>query len=297
MANFIEDSEDLSGIQAASTAVAAAPAVVPTQVLATAPEPVAVVAPEPVAASDDEDESDPAPAAKASAKSTKSSSEEFDVEFGDEKLMEDEGGLKVPLRPDTGKTVRFALLTDYVPAKRAFNHYIDKKGTFICLSPEDKSEVCCTGEGQKESQPQIVALVLHYTNADPKTGQYKKDKDGVVPPTEWEIRFSRLSRSAFKRISKMTEEDGKPTDIDITMCHKSDGGIGYEYNRTNLARWKKNPALVKEVEAALQPFIKDGGKKLISRLGRKISKTEWRILLAGSKPASDASNLEDISDI
>jgi hypothetical protein len=293
--NFIEDSEDLSGILSNTQEAPAAVAAAPTQTLVEPHSHPAELIPAPVTASyvDEEDESLPA-TTKASAKP---SSDEFNVEFGDEKLMEDEGGLKVPLRPDTGKTVRFALLTDYVPAKRAFNHYIEKKGTFLCLTPEDKSEICCTADGQKESQPQIVALVLHYTNADPKTGQYKKDKDGVVPPTEWEIRFSRLSRSAFKRISKMTEEDGKPTDIDITMCHKSDGGIGYEYNRTNLARWKKNPALVKEVEAALQPFIKDGGKKLISRLGKKISKTEWRILLAGSKPASDASNLEDISDI
>ena len=255
--NFIEDSEDLSGILSNTQEAPAAVAAAPTQILVEPPSHPAELIPAPVTASyvDEEDESLPA-TTKASAKS---SSDEFNVEFGDEKLMEDEGGLKVPLRPDIGKTVRFALLTDYVPAKRAFNHYIDKKGTFLCLTPEDKSE--------------------------------------IVPPTEWEIRFSRLSRSAFKRISKMTEEDGKPTDIDITMCHKSDGGIGYEYNRTNLARWKKNPALVKEVEAALQPFIKDGGKKLISRLGKKISKTEWRILLAGSKPASDASNLEDISDI
>jgi hypothetical protein len=246
-----------------------------------------VAAPAPVVADDEEDI--PAGGRKAAAKQM----DDYDVSFGDEKLMSRSDGLDI-CRPDKGKTVRFALLTNYVPAKRAFNHFIDKKGTYHCLSTMDApgTAICCKRLG--ESTPQIVALVLQYTNADPKTGRYVKNAEtGHLPPIQWEIKFVRLSRSAFRRVSNLVEEDGQPTDIDIIMNHR-DSGIGYEYNKISAARWLKNPALVAEVEAAIQPF-KDG-KKLLSKLGKKVSLLEFRAVLAGqtSDEEPDMSKVDDI---
>jgi len=241
----------------------------------------------------DEDAPAGAPAAKAAAVA---SLESYNIEFdGDDKRMSASDGLDF-IRPDTGKTSRFALLTDYVPAKVVCNHYIKGKGTFHCLDPEGKAEICCTAPGQKESRPQAVALSLQYTNADPKTGRYVKGSDGHYPPIQWALGFVRLSSSGWKRVKALPEEESRPEDIDITISHR-DNGIGYDYTKASAARWKRNPELVKEVEAAIQPFL--DGKKIFAKLGRKISKLEYKTVLAGLKTAAPSSepNLNEIDDI
>ena len=289
---FVEDLEDLKPTTA-TVAQAPAPTTspAPTQQVGPEPTPAKPTAPTATASANDEEDA-PVVGGKAVAPAAKSTVDDYDVSFGDEKLMSKSDGLDI-LRPEKGKTVRFALLTEYMPAKRAFVHYIDKKGTYHCLDYEKNSQVCCTK--QQNSQPQIVALVLHYANANPKSGRYEKDAKGALPPIEWEIKFVRLSRSGFRRVSALVEEDGKPTDIDITICHK-DSGIGYEYNKISVARWKKNPQLVAEIEAAVKQFTADGGKKLLTKLGKKISLLEWKALLAGTTQ-SDEADLSAVDDI
>jgi hypothetical protein len=304
---FVDDVEELptsgQGTPTASVPPPAATSPVPTQQSthppAQAPTAPATVTAATVAASVDVDVEDTPTGAGATsaASSNKHEAEDYDVVFGDEALMSRSDGLEI-LRPEKGKTVRFALLTNYLPAKRVFNHYIEKKGTFHCLTSPKAMEpaVCCKQLG--DSQPQIVALALQYTNANDKTGRYDKDADGKVAPIKWEIKYIRLSRSAFRRISGLVEEDGKPTDIDITMSHR-DSGIGYEYNRISVARWARNPELVKEVEAAVQPFIADGGKKLLSKLGKKVSTLQFRAVLAGARVAggADEADLSAVDDL
>lgn len=287
MGNYVEDMDDLKDIKPVVAAQPATPVATP----AVTPAP----APTPAAQADVEDA--PQGGTPAKAKATPNA-DDYNVEFGDEKLMSRSDGLDI-LRPDKGKTVRFALLTDFVPAKRAFIHYIKGKGTYHCLGGEqDKSQICCTST--EESQPQIVALVIHYTNANQKTGRYDPvvgaDGQKHYPPIQWEIKFVRLSRSAFRRVSNLVEEDGKPTDIDITMNPK-DGSFGYEYNKVSPARWKRNPELVKEVEAAIKQFA--DGKKLFQKLGKKATQLEFRAVLAGTRgPSSDdAADLNQIDDI
>lgn len=296
---FVDDFTDINpSTAAAASATAAAPAPEPTtsapvQQSTPAPEPTPTPAPTVTAAAQQDDDDDaPKPVVKSS-KVAAASTDSYDVTFGDEKLMSKSDGLDI-LRPDKGRVVRFALLTNFVPAKRVFNHYIEKKGTYHCLDSEKHTGICCQKLG--ESQPQIAALVLHYTNADPKTGKYVKDAAGNVPPIEWGIKFVRLSRSAFRRVSGLVEEDGTPTDIDITMSHR-DNGIGYEYNRVSTARWKKNPELVKEVENAVKTF--GDGKKLLSKLGKKVSKLELQAVLAGVQAAGgdDEADLSQVEDI
>jgi len=291
---FVEDFEELkpTTAPAASVPPPATTTSTPTQVQGPAAPAPAPQAPTVSASAANVDDVEDVPTGHHHAAKQSSNSDDFSVEFGDEKLMSKSDGLDI-LRPEKGKTVRFALLTEYMPAKRAFVHYIDKKGTYHCLDYEKNSQVCCTK--QQNSQPQIVALVLHYANANPKSGRYEKDAKGALPPIEWEIKFVRLSRSGFRRVSALVEEDGKPTDIDITICHK-DSGIGYEYNKISVARWKKNPQLVAEIEAAVKQFTADGGKKLLTKLGKKISLLEWKALLAGTTQ-SDEADLSAVDDI
>ena len=297
---FVEDLEDLK--PSAAPAVPATPAAATASVAppaATAPAPAQQTAPDPtptpapaqptVTAAAPTAEVEDAPTTKAAAKQNV---DDYDVSFGDEKLMSKSDGLDI-LRPEKGKTVRFALLTNFLSAKKAYNHYIEKKGTYHCLSKDGVQGICCQKLG--ESQPQIVALVLHYTNADPKSGRYSKDASGALPPIQWEIKFVRLSRSAFRRISGLVEEDSKSEDMDIIMSHR-DSGIGYEYNKVSVARWKRNPALLAEVEAAVKPFLADGGKKLLSKLGKKVSLLEFKAVIAGSTQ-SDEADLSQVDDI
>lgn len=288
---FVDDLEDLK-----PTTAATAPAPAPTSPIPAQSGPTPAPAPAPTqptrtASAEDDEEDAPAPGTKAPA--AKQTSDDYDVSFGDEKLMSRSDGLDI-LRPEKGKTVRFALLSNYLKAKRAFVHYIEKKGTYHCLDSEKNGQVCCTKLGN--SQPQIVVLVLHYTNVNPKTGRYDKDANGQYPPIQWEIKFVRLSRSAFRRISSLAEEDSTPEAIDIIMSHR-DSGIGYEYSKISTARWKKNPELVKEVEAAIQPFAADNGKKLLAKLGKKISLLEFRAVLAGAGTQTDEADLSQVDDI
>jgi len=289
---FVEDLEDLKPTTA-TVAQAPAPTTspAPTQQVGPEPTPAKPTAPTATASANDEEDA-PVVGGKAVAPAAKSTVDDYDVSFGDEKLMSKSDGLDI-LRPEKGKTVRFALLSNYVKAKRAFVHYIDKKGTYHCLAPEKNDQPCCLK--LQNSQPQIVVLVLHYTNANPKTGRYEKGADGTLPPIQWEIKFVRLSRSAFRRVSTLVEEDGQPEDIDIIMSHR-DSGIGYEYSKVSTARWKKNAAFVTEVEAAVKQFA--DGKKLLSKLGKKISSLEFRAILAGTAGSqADEADLSQVDDI
>jgi hypothetical protein len=299
MKTFIEDDDLQTGQPAVAAPAATVPASTPTdstptQQTAPAPapaQPVAAAAPtvNPADFGDDE------PVTKPAAKSHIGADDDLDVSLGDDKLMSKSDGLDI-LRPEKGKTVRFALLTAFLSPKRAFNHYIEKKGTYRCLSTQDSVGICCQKLG--ESQPQIVALALHYTNADPKTGKYHKDAQGHIPAPEWEIKFVRMTKTAFQKVSRLVPEDQNPNDpnIDIIMYHR-DAGFGYDYTMVSAARWKAYPEIVKAVTAAVQPLLKENGAKLIKKLGKKVTPLEFRAVIAGAVASEEAdiSNIDDIN--
>ena len=232
------------------------------------------------AAHKDEDE----PKSKAQPKrATIENEEDLDCGWNDESLMRKKDPMP-RIRPDKGKAVRFAILP-FVKPKRAFNHYLDKKGTFRCVSTEDSEGVCCTSGKAGNANLSIVALAIKYTNCDPKTGKY--DGKYKTSDTDWEIGHVSLSRSNYTAINKLTEdleeEDGSPKtpetvyDFDIIMTHNETTGIGYTVSRASrVPRWKKDAAAVEE---AAQPF--QDGKLLTSRLGRKVSAIEWKAMLSG----------------
>src|SRR5271157_4522622 len=156
---FVEDFEELQpSAPAVATSVPANPPTTstPTQQTGPAPTPAPATQPTATAAAASDDDVEDVPTGKAAHKAAAKSTDDYDVSFGDEKLMSKSDGLDI-LRPEKGKTVRFALLDNYVKAKRAFVHYIDKKGTYHCLDHEKNSAICC--QRLQNSQPQIVSLV------------------------------------------------------------------------------------------------------------------------------------------
>jgi hypothetical protein len=150
-------------------------------------------------------------------------------------------GLDKIVPADKKSVVRCALLTDksILPAKSAWLHYIAKKGWFRCNTQRDPKGVvigkpapCCVNtNGDSEAQAQLIVacLAVKYTNADPKSGKYTKDADGNMPEVKFEIGWVKLSRSGFRRVSKLAGEDEKVIDFDITIC-SSENTKGFEKN-------------------------------------------------------------------
>lgn len=230
------------------------------------------------------DEGDEIEGAKKSASAIVVSADD-DCEFGDQKLMRRGDGLD-RLRPAKGDAVRFAIYPSIKP-KKAMNHYIDKKGTFRCITTEEGEGICCSKLGAPNLQ--IVAIVVHYTNANTKTGKYASDNHD----TEFEVKYVNLSRTNFADISALTQEDEKVDDFDIVMTHR-ENGIGYKLARVSKeARWKKDKALSKAIQEAAAKF--EDGALLTKKLGKRLNPLEWKQLIS-SLDASDEDE-EDNNDL
>jgi hypothetical protein len=236
----------------------------------------------------DEEEDDFSPASKEKKATTVEVSEDDDCEFGDEKLMYRGDGLD-RLRPDKGAAVRFAIVP-FLKPKKAINHYIDKKGTFRCTSTEEVEGLCCktlNSDDNSKAQLHVVAVVVHYTNANSKTGKYAKE----VADTEWDLKFVNLSKTNFSDISALVQEDETVDGFDIVMTHR-ENGIGYKVSRASSeARWKKK-GLAAEVKEACAKY--EDGTLLTKKLGKRLTAIEWKALLStlgGDEDEGDNSDL------
>lgn len=241
----------------------------------------------------------PAPKATKASAAVDEDDENLDVDFGDQKIMAKGDGLN-RIRADKNKVVRFALLP-FIKPKSATSHFVEakeKKGTFRCIKPTKEGEIpFCCAKLKEEGMLHVVSLAVLYTNAEDKTGKYSKDKNGNYPPVEWEVGYVDLSRSNYRSVSNLAPEDSTPYDIDLVMS-KKDNGIGYEFVlAATKAKWKLNPDMAAEIEAAAQKFINDGGKKLISKLGRTLNKIEWQALLSNQAASGKEASLDDIEGI
>lgn len=278
--------------QGAATAAATAPA--PAQAGNASAVPVASAKPAKAAAADEED------APKGS-----SDEENLSTDFDDEKVYARPGQLN-QVRPDKGKAVRFAFVPkEWVAPQTAKSHFVEtgvgkeaKKLRVRCLTPlgnEAEQGFCCVAL-EEDGDVGVVALVIHYTNADPTTGKYEKDpKTGEFPPVEFELGFVRLSGFNMRQIKKLPDEDSNPFKIDIVMTHADGRAFGYEFNRkSNTPRWTLDPEVAAKVKSAAQRFL--DGKALRSKLGQKLNEIEWKALLSGKKVGGDATlgNVEEL---
>lgn len=224
--------------------------------------------------------------------------DDLDCDWGDENLMRRKDPMP-RIRPDKGKAVRFAILP-FVKPKRAFNHYVEKKGTFRCLSTDEGEGVCCSSGKAGNPNLSIVALAVKYTNCDPKTGKYEGKYK--VSDTDWELGHVNLSRSNYTAINKLVEdeerEDGSHEtvyDFDIIMTHNETTGIGYTLSRASRSpRWKKDADVAEAIESSSSEFA--DGKALTQRLGRKQTAIEWKAMLASLDSDGDDDS-EDSGDL
>lgn len=220
--------------------------------------------------------------------------EELDCGWGDTELMKAKNPLPRIYPQKDGEAVRFALIQGVQP-KRALTHYIEKKGTFRCLSTGEEPGLCC--EKLKENPTlSIVALAIQYTNCSPKTGRYEGPYKSQE--TEYTIGYVKLSRTNYTQICKLVEDPEEEEDntaerqpetvfdFDMVMSHNEQTGIGYSITRASRSpRWKKDEAVMAGVAEAVEKF-KDG-KLLTQRLGRKQTKAEWVAMFSDAGQEDD----------
>jgi hypothetical protein len=226
----------------------------------------------------------------------------LDVEFGDEELMSKGDGFD-KIGPPKKEVVRVALLTDVVSPKKDWIHFVTNKGAIRCMSERDiKGNItvigpCCKKlnlDERQAAQLSIVVLAFLYKNASPIDGKYP----ATPPPIDWELGWVKLSRSGYRRVSKLIQEDQKAHDFDMLISWKDGDGIGYEYNViASRCRFRQNPELVAEVMEAAEAFR--DGVKLTKKLGRLVTEAEFLAMLGGTKGASSAAdaNVDDVSKL
>jgi len=300
MKQFSDVDDELNDIVPSKPPAAAAPPAqaAPPPAPQTPPQAASPPAPPPpqasAKASAEEDIDLPAPATKGGGKDGSPVGDE--VEWGDTELMKKGDGLE-RIRPEkkSDKVVRFALLPFIKPRGHRSHFVTTKEGKrqVLCLSQQGEPAFCCQ-KLDEEGRYHVIALALEYTNVDPRSGN-RKLPDGKTPPIEWKIGFVDFSRPNFRSVSSLPEEGTSVYDYDIVMALN---GNKYEFNiKARKANWKLDPALAKEVEAAAQKFIADGGKKLFRRLGKKATLLEWKALLAGAAAGAAEANLDNIEDL
>lgn len=241
---------------------------------------------------------------------TASNGPNYDVDFGDQNLMAKGDGFDKISPPENDKTkvVRVCMLTDVVKPKTAWVHFVTNKGSFLCKSTRDDKglvtaeALCCKklkNDDKQKAQLNVLVLAFWYTNSDPKTGKYmkKKAKDGseYVDPVEYQIGYIKLSRSGYRRVSNLIQEDQKPHEFDILISWK-DNGIGFEYNVVaSKARFRQIEELLEEALDAAAKF-KDG-TALTGKLGKKANDLEWAAMLGGSSSKASEAAVDDVSDL
>jgi hypothetical protein len=316
---FKDELDDLPVTTAAATAAtAAAPA--------TAPAPAAK------SAITVEDDDDPKAVKKTAAAEEL---EDLTVDFGDRELMKKTGMLE-RIRPEKGKAVRFALLTDFVKARMSWTHFIDKKGSYRCLgdkirrTPQFKCVTCggvvvtsetrptktckcttpfpgdpefpayCCKKLKEDPERTFVALVVYYKNANPEDGGYEKGT-----PIQWEIRYVQLTAPNYRSISRLIEEEvvdpsgqTRPgTAVDMDIVMiHADKAFGYEFHK-KAARPKFRQN--PELFAEVVEKLKPflDGVKLDGRLGRKVTDLEMKALIASLGPGAEDAKLGDVESL
>ena len=279
MQTFDDDFENIPTTPKPTTQSAAAPAPAP---VASAPKAAPAPAPKAAAVEEEDHKID--------------DNENLSTDFDDEKVYARPGQLN-QVRPEKGKAVRFAFVPkEWIAPQTAKSHFVDqgtgkdaKRLRVRCLTPmgnEAEQAYCCQAL-EEDGDVGVVALVVHYTNADPTTGKYEKNSEGQFPPVEFEIGFVRLSSFNMRQIKKLPDEDSSPFKIDIVMTHADGRAFGYEFNRkSNVPRWTLDPEVAAKVKAAAQRFL--DGKALRAKLGQKMNEIEWKALLSGKKVGGDA---------
>lgn len=227
----------------------------------------------------------------------------LDIDFGEKGLMTKGDGFD-KIAPPLKEVARVNLLTDIVKSKGAWVHFVTGKGAVRCTSRHNEEgnlvgapATCCkrlNHDKDQASQFAAVALAFLYKNASPLDGKYPTP----APPIVWELGWVKLSRSGYRRVSNLRQEDQEAHEFDMLISWKTgEKKGGYDYTViASRARFRQNPELLAEVLEAAQEFR--DGKKLAEKLGKVLTDMELLVMIGDSGATSAANaNVDDITNI
>jgi len=202
-----------------------------------------------------------------------------DFEFGDENYK---SSSKLPrIKPEKGQVSRFFLVAGMKP-KAKETHYIDGKGSFICLG--EGCPACASGN---QKRTRIVVLAVRYTNADPKTGKLGQNKP------QYEVGWVLLSRANYSQMLDVLEEESTPYTVDWKLAH-ANRAFGYEF-----AVAARDAAYIKVGDqAVIAELVKEyaDGEDLSKKLGKRSNAMELRTAMTNGG-GLDESTLADLADL
>jgi hypothetical protein len=189
---------------------------------------------------------------------------------------------------ESGKGVRF-----FLPGGPAFQkptHFLLKLGARggSVLCPGENCPMCAKGDRPSKK---IVTLAIRYTNTNSE-GRFPA---GVVKP-ELAVGFLSLSPTAYSELDACPSDNETLYTCDFRVSKKT-AGLGYVYNRQGSPTTVAKVGMEAEVAALIAPFL--DGEILRSRLGKKVTVAELRLLMTGESegPKSDLSFAAALSSL
>jgi hypothetical protein len=168
------------------------------------------------------------------------------------------------ISPKVGQTLRIAMLDEFCKPKAAPYHWY-RDGFYRCNTPKDGPEAPCCKVKQSWT---CVCLALLYLNAD-ENGKVEKGAD-----IKYRVGYVSLAKKAFLQVAEFQKEAPG-----CDLLYSKDDGYSIK-GASRIPRWKQSPQAA-EVEAAAIRWA--DGKKLVEKLGKKLTDIEWvRLLKTGS---------------
>jgi hypothetical protein len=187
-----------------------------------------------------------------------------DVHLDFEDNLEEDFSPLHQICPKAGQTLRIAML-DAFCKPMACNYHWYRNGFYRCNTPKDGPEARCCEVKQSWT---CVSLALVYQNAD-ANGKIAQGGD-----IKYRVGYVSLSKTAYLQVHACHK---KAAGCDL--LYSNDGGYGIR-EASCLPAWRQSPQSA-EVEAAARKWA--DGKKLIEKLGKKLTDAEWvRLMKTGS---------------
>ena len=167
--------------------------------------------------------------------------------------------------PKEGQTVRIALLNQFCKPMASHYHW-HRNGFYRCNTEKDGMEAPCC---KVQRSWTCVCLAILYLSAEPN-GKLRKGAD-----LKYRIGYVSLALTAYRQVLEWVKEAPG-----CDLCYaKADGSYSFQGVSRNPA-WKLSPKAA-QVKADANQWA--DGKKLLEKLGRKLTDAEWvRLLETGS---------------
>jgi hypothetical protein len=189
------------------------------------------------------------------------------------------------LKVSTGMVVRFAILG---PVADGFRHYAaDTKSYYACISKRDgkrpaviEQAECCKLWG--EAKFYRSALILHYTGADPKTGN--------LTGNSWQVEALVVSGLGWGQIKEVVPEGVKVGDLDFKAKPRTNG-FGLDFSiKAHAAAWKNSSP---ETQAQVMAEAERLTGQLPAKLGKVFTPAQLKALGGQVKSGDDLDRLAE----